>query len=244
MSLSFIVPQWPAPANIIALTTTRQGGVSEGVYKSLNLGAHVLDQEAHVQKNRELLNHALNLSKAPYWLEQVHGIQALQLPNSGSNVADASYTRQQLEVCAVLSADCLPVLVCNYQGDEVAAIHAGWKGLAGGVIESCVQQLKSSPRDLMAWLGPAISQPNFAVGEEVLDAFIKANKAHEAAFIKTGKGQYQADLYLIARQKLEALGVKAVYGGDHCVYEDQELFYSFRRDHGVTGRMASLIYFK
>jgi polyphenol oxidase len=245
VNLSFIVPEWPAPENIVALTTTRQGGVSVGPYQSFNLAAHVGDAPEHVATNRQKLITELKLPVAPYWLQQVHGTTALCLPDTDTRVADASYTEAPEQICAVLTADCLPVLLCNRQGTEVAAIHAGWKGLAAGVIEACVTRLNTPVQDLLAWLGPAISQRNFEVGRDVLAAFVTVDPAHQQAFIPATKsGNYQADLYLIARQKLAKLGISAVYGGDYCTYADKELFYSYRRDGEATGRMASLIYFK
>lgn len=244
MSLSFIVPNWPAPENVVAGTTTRNGGVSVGPYKSFNLADYVDDQPWHVQQNREHLNAMLNLPAEPVWLKQVHGIQVIDLPSEKQRVADAALTKTPKIICAVMTADCLPVLLCNQQGTEVAAIHAGWKGLAAGVVEATIAKMTSKPEDLLVWLGPAISKKNFEVGEEVFAAFVKTNQEHEAALIKTQKqGYYHADMYLIAQQKLKKLGINAIYGGEYCTYGQEDLFFSHRRDQGITGRMASLIYF-
>lgn len=244
MSLSFIVPKWPAPENVVAGTTTRRGGVSISAYKSFNLASHVNDNPEHVTQNREHLRTMLNLPTEPFWLEQVHGTDVAHLPEAQQRIADASCTETPNIICVTLTADCLPVLLCNQQGTEVAAIHAGWKGLAAGVIEATIDRMNSKPHTLMAWLGPAISQKNFEVGPEVLEIFINSHPEHQQAFIPSKtSGFYRCDLYLIARQKLKALGVTEVYGGEHCTYEEEDLFYSFRRD-GITGRMASLIYLR
>ncbi len=245
MNLSFIVPQWPAPGNIVAGVTTRKNGMSLGAYASFNLADHVLDNPLYVTQNRQQLKRLLNLPGEPHWLTQVHGTKVVLLPEEQECTADAALTRTPDTVCVALTADCLPVLICNKQGTEVAAVHAGWKGLALGVIEATMAKMHSKVQDLLVWLGPAISQQHFEVGAEVLNAFVALCPEHQGAFIAAKKaGAYQADLYLIARQKLASLGVTDIYGGDFCTYAQDDLFYSYRRDHGVTGRMASLIYFK
>ncbi len=245
MNLSFIVPQWPAPGNILAGVTTRKNGVSLGAYASFNLGDHVLDNPLNVAQNRQQLQTLLNLPKEPHWLTQVHGAEAVLLPQEQERTADAALTRTPNTVCVVMTADCLPLLICNKQGTEVAAVHAGWKGLALGVIEAAIIRMRSKPQDLLVWLGPGISQQHFEVGAEVLNTFVGLHAEHKQAFVVADKaGLYRANLYVIARQKLAILGVKDVYGGDFCTYAQEDLFYSHRRDNGVTGRMASLIYFK
>ena len=245
MSLSFIVPQWPAPGNIVAGVSTRKNGLSLGAYDSFNLGDHVLDNPRYVAQNRGQLKKLLNLPGEPHWLRQVHGTEVVLLPQEQERAADAALTRTPNTICVAMTADCLPLLICNKQGTEVAAVHAGWKGLALGVIEATIAKMQSKAQDLLVWLGPAISQQYFEVGAEVLNAFVVLNPDHQQAFVPTEKvGAYRADLYLIARQKLVAVGVKDVYGGDFCTYAQEDLFYSYRRDNGVTGRMASLVYFK
>lgn len=234
-----IVPDWPAPARVRALQTTRSGGLSAPPYDSLNLGAHVGDDPLHVAANRALL-HVL-LPGEPVWLEQVHGTQVVVAERAGSNpTADACISHQADAVCAVMSADCLPLLLCDAAATVVGAVHAGWRGLADGVIEATVRAMGVPPRTLMAWLGPAIGPQAFAVGEEVRGAFLRHDPAAAAAFTPRAD-QYLADLYLLARQRLHALGVQQVYGGAFCTYSDPERFYSYRRD-GMTGRMASLIW--
>lgn len=245
MNLSFIVPRWPAPGNIVAGVTTRKNGMSLGGYRSFNLADHVEDDAAHVAQNRQQLKNLLSLPSEPCWLTQVHGIKAVLLPEESERTADASLTRTPNTVCVAMTADCLPLLICNKQGTEVAAVHAGWKGLALGVVEATIAKIESKPQELLVWLGPAISQRHFEVGAEVVAAFVTQNAEHQQAFSASKKeGLYQADLYQIARQKLAALGVINVYGGDFCTYAEEDLFYSYRRDQGLTGRMASLIYFK
>jgi polyphenol oxidase len=244
MNLSFIVPQWPVPGNIVAGVSTRKNGVSQGAYASFNIAEHVLDNPLDVAQNREQFKKLLHLPGEPHWLTQVHGTKVVLLPQEQERVADAALTRAPNTVCVAMTADCLPLLICNKQGTEVAAVHAGWKGLALGVIEATIAKMHSKALDLLVWLGPAISQQHFEVGAEVLNTFVTLSKAHEKAFIAGDKsGVYRADLYLIARQKLAALGIAGVYGGDFCTYAQEDLFYSHRRDKGITGRMASLIYF-
>jgi len=250
MSLSdyLIVPDWPAPANVRALQTTRLGGVSIAPYASLNLGDHVGDTPFAVTRNRMLLGAVL--PGEPVWLEQVHGTavadadraacQTQACPES-SRRADACIARRHGSVCVVMTADCLPVLLCDGQGTVVAAVHAGWKGLAAGVIEATVQTMEVAPQNLMAWLGPAISQQAFEVGEDVRAAFVDADQAAAAAFIPGSSGKYFADIYALARLRLNALGITKIYGGDRCTCRESDQFFSYRRD-GVTGRMGTFIW--
>jgi hypothetical protein len=248
MSLSdcLIIPDWPAPANVRALQTTRRGGVSIAPYDSLNLGSHVGDDPLAVMRNRMLLNGLL--PSEPVWLEQVHGIDVADADRANclptacpehSRRADACIARHS--VCVVMTADCLPVLLCDIQGTVVGAVHAGWKGLAAGVIESTVRAMAVSPQNLMAWLGPAISQPAFEVGIEVRDTFVSADKAAAAAFIPGLKSKYLADIYALARLRLQALGITRIYGGDRCTYREAGQFFSYRRD-GATGRQGTFIW--
>jgi len=237
----WIVPDWPAPAHVRALTTTRKGGVSEGPYASMNPADHVGDDPAAVVQNRQRLQQQLELPGEPLWLQQVHGTTVVDATKCGpSPVADASYAQRPGVVCAVLTADCLPVLLCDRRGKCIAAVHAGWRGLVAGVIEQTIAAMSMQADELLAWLGPAISSAAYPVGEEVRAAFVAHQPGAEVAF-QPGPGCWQADLYELARQRLAACGVAAVYGGEHCTSLEREAFFSFRRD-GTTGRMASLIW--
>jgi len=247
--LELITPNWPAPDNIHAFSTTRVAGESQSVYAGLNLAQHVGDDSRTVNKNRRHLSSTLHLPNEPFWLNQVHQATALNISTQQKNIeanilpsADASFSLQANHVCAVLTADCLPVLICNSQGDKVSAIHAGWRGLAEGVIENSVAALSERPGRLMAWLGPAIGPQAFEVGEEVRDIFVEKNALAEAAFIQNKPAHYLADIYQLARLVLSSVGVKAIYGGEYCTFNDANHFYSYRRD-GTTGRQASLIWF-
>lgn len=238
----FIYPEWPAPANVHAVVTTRIGGISKNPYNTFNLATHVGDDPQTVAANRTNLREALKLPAEPLWLRQVHGVTVVDAACTKSEMeADGVYATRPGAVCAVLTADCLPVLLCDRQGTKVAALHAGWRGLAGGVIEAGVKALNVSASELLAWLGPAIGPEAFEVGEEVRDAFMAHDSAANAAFRPQGNGKYLADIYRLARRRLAALGVTAVYGGGLCTVHDRARFYSYRRD-GVTGRMATLIW--
>jgi YfiH family protein len=224
------------------ISTLRQGGVSDGRYASFNLGDHVQDQADHVTENRRLLSAAARLPSEPCWLRQVHGAAVADLDSSGTSwLADAAVTRQTRRVCAILTADCLPITLAAQSGEAVAAVHAGWRGLAGGVIESAVRALGLPGEQLQAWLGPAIGPKNFEVGAEVRAAFVAGDEAAEAAFELNPRGRFMADLGLLARQRLERLGIHRIYGGGECTYADPQRFFSHRRD-GLTGRQATLIW--
>lgn len=235
-----IVPNWPAPSNIRAFQTTRHGGVSAAPYDTLNLGEHVGDEPLTVARNRTLLNHLV--PSEPVWLVQQHGTTVV---NAGQTSClpqgDASIARHREAVCVVMTADCLPLLLCDTQGSVVGAVHAGWKSMLAGVIEATVQAMETAPQQLMAWLGPAISQEAFEVGPELRDFFVAANPQAEAAFVPGQHGKWFADLYALARLRLKALGVTQIYGGDHCTYRERDKFFSHRRD-GVTGRMGTFIW--
>jgi YfiH family protein len=239
----WIRPDWPAPAWVRACTTTRDGGVSRGPFASFNLAAHVGDVPAAVQANRARLAAVLRLPAAPRWLSQVHGTTAVDgTAVVGECAADAVYARSPGVVCAVLTADCLPVLLCDRAGTRVAAVHAGWRGLADGVLERAMDALGGPPGELLAWLGPAISGEAYEVGEEVRVQFLRqGSEAESAAFRPSAAGRWLADLYQLARLRLRARGVAAVHGGRWCTYNQPEQFFSFRRD-GITGRMATLIW--
>ena len=238
----FIFPDWPAPANVRAAVTTRTGGVGHAPYDSFNLGTHVGDDLAAVLENRAHLRTALALPAEPVWLKQVHGVAVVDASQGSVEAeADGAFAAQPGAVCVVLTADCLPVLLCNREGTKVAALHAGWRGLAGGVIEAGVKALGVPGNDLLAWLGPAIGPANFEVGAEVRAAFVQHDTQAAQAFRVAREGKYLADIYLLARQRLQRLGVEEVYGGEFCTVTDNARFFSYRRD-GVTGRMASLIW--
>lgn len=239
--LDIIVPDWPAPAHIRALCTTRGGGVSRGGFASLNLADHVGDVPEHVSENRLRLRQNLHLTSQPQWLHQTHGIEVIDLDRSHSREGDAAVTSTADMIAVVLTADCLPVLMCNTEGSEVAAAHAGWRGLLNGVLEQTVLQMHSSAVDLLVWLGPAIGPQQFEVGEEVRQAFMQHSTDNAPFFAPTHPGHYLADLYAIARLRLNKLGINHIYGGEFCTYSDTQSFYSFRRDRNC-GRQASLIY--
>lgn len=237
----WIVPDWPAPTRIRALVSTRIGGVSQAPYDSLNLGDHVGDEPAAVTTNRQRLVEAARLPAAPQYLSQRHGTRVEELPTSGPLQADACLTRKENIVCAVLTADCLPVLLCDEAGTVVAAAHAGWRGLLNGVIENTVAAMAVPSSTIHAWLGPAIGPQAFEVGPEVREAFICQCVEYEQAFRAAEQDRYLADIYTLAQLRLAALGVERICGDGLCTYNDAERFYSYRRD-GQTGRMASLIW--
>jgi YfiH family protein len=241
--LPVILPDWPAPPRVRALSTTRQGGVSRGCYASLNLGDHVGDNPSAVATNRHRLVSHFSLPAVPAWLRQVHGTVVADLRSAPPRPeADAAWTDRPRQICAILTADCLPVLLCDRGGSVVAAAHAGWRGLAAGVLAQTLARLPLPAAQFMAWLGPAISQSAFEVGSEVRAAFVDRDPGTTECFAPVGEqGKYRADLYGLARRQLQALGVPAVYGGEYCTYGDRERFYSHRRD-GACGRQASLIW--
>lgn len=244
-----IVPEWPAPARVKAAITTRRGGTSRPPYDEWNLAHHVGDDDTRVSQNRALLREALHLPQEPQWLEQIHGTSVVEAQDDGwVRTADGVFSDQPGLACAVLTADCLPVLLCNRAGTRVAALHAGWRGLAGGILAAGVARFSEPSAELMAYLGPALSLPRFEVGVEVLETFFEAarSEAHTdamAAAFQPGHRplHFQADLYALARAELTALGVSQIYGGEFCTGAQDDLFYSYRRD-GQTGRMASLIW--
>lgn len=240
-----ITPLWPAPNNVVAFNTTRKGGVSAQPYDALNLGTHVGDDVTVVVENRRLLKDIIAAPTEPFWLEQVHGTRVLRLDENSDradNQADASYTNIAGQVCAVMTADCLPVLFCNRQGTEVAAAHAGWRGLCDGVLEQTLACFDSSPEDILAWFGPAIGPTAFEVGGEVRAKFIEQDADAEQAFAEHGE-KYLADIYQLARLRLRRAGVQTISGGDLCTVNDKSRFFSYRREP-VTGRMAALIWFR
>ena len=264
----WIVPDWPAPATVRAVGTTRLGGVSTGVYASLNLGLHVGDAADSVAENRRRLCAVLDLHKQPHWLKQTHSAhvatighlknplspvavgemgrvrgsaQATQAGNLEATAADAAITQSTDEVCAIMTADCLPVLFCDRTGHTVAAAHAGWRGLVAGILEAAIAAMQTSPEEILAWLGPAIGPEAYEVGDEVRTALVRAQADAEQAFEPAHPGKWMCDLYLIASQRLRRAGIHRIYGGGFCTYTDRERFFSYRRD-GECGRMASLIW--
>ena len=243
--MTLITPDWPAPARVRAAVTTRTGGVSTGGYASLNLASHVGDDPAAVAENRARLQKLLGDAPPVQWLTQVHGCGVVDaLPDGVTREGDASLTDQPGVVCGVLTADCLPVLFCDRAGTRVAAAHAGWRGLAGGVLEATLARLAVPPGEVLAWLGPAIGPHHFEVGPEVREAFLGGPGAREAlqAAFRPGQGdRWMADIFALARARLAAVGVDAVYGGGLCTVSDAARFYSFRREP-ESGRFASLIW--
>lgn len=240
---SYIIPKWPAPLTVKAYTTTRQGGVSSPPYDSFNLAAHVGDNIDDVNLNREKLKSILTLPNDPCWLNQTHSNKAIYLTERLVNDnADAAITSKPNIVCAVLTADCLPILLCDLHGTEVAAIHAGWQGLLAGIIEETVMKMHSKPQNITAWLGPAIGSKEFVVGNDMLTQFSHAYPESIAAFTTTFDHKYLLDIYLLAKQRLAFCGIKETHGGEYCSYADHKLFFSYRRDLKTTGRMATLIW--
>ena len=234
-----ILPDWPAPPSVKSLMTTREGGASGAPWASFNLGDHVGDDPARVAGNRARLRE--RLPAEPGWLRQVHSARVVELGRDANLEADASFTREQEQVCAVLTADCLPVLFCDRAGSVVAAAHAGWRGLAGGVLEATVAAMRVDPGEILAWMGAAIGPAAFEVGDEVRGNFVGQHPEAASAFVPHAPGKWLADLYRLARIRLESAGVRAVYGGGRCTFSEKEVFFSYRRD-GVTGRMASLVW--
>jgi polyphenol oxidase len=241
--MAWVLPDWPAPPKVRALSTQRSGGASAAPFESLNLGAHVGDSAEAVGENRRRLRTAARLPAEPVWLAQQHGTNVLDLDGAHDAAAgaDASFTRRPGRVCAILTADCLPVLLASDSGAGVAAAHAGWRGLAAGVIEATVRALALPPQSLLAWLGPGIGPAHFEIGAEVREQLLHADPHAEAAFERNARGRYMADLAALARRRLERLGIARIYGGDACTYGAPGDYFSYRRD-GRTGRQATLIW--
>ncbi|WP_415899409.1 peptidoglycan editing factor PgeF [Neptuniibacter sp. QD48_11] len=241
--MQLILPDWNAPRGVKAFTTTRFDGVSGGAYKGLNLGDHVKDDPEHVKQNRQILIDELGLQRNPQWLSQVHGIDIIEAKVDGvCREADGCWSQDKGQACIVMTADCLPVLFADGDGKRVAAVHAGWRGLLDGILEQAVGGFQK-PENLHVWLGPAIGPDAFEVGQEVRDQFVAVQAQANQAFtpVEGSSGKFLADIYQLARQRLNSVGVNFVSGGEYCTYTDAERFYSYRRD-GVTGRMASLIW--
>jgi polyphenol oxidase len=280
VDLQIIAPDWPAPPGVHAAFTLRTGGVSLAPYDSLNLGARIGDSPEAVAENRRRVREALRLPAEPVWLEQVHGVQVVELGAAGKVVraagdtgaagrrgavadaavgavgdgaarrpdpagqpptGDASVAHAAGQVCAIRVADCMPVLFAARDGSAVGAAHAGWRGLAGGVLQATIAQLGVPAADLVAWMGPAIGPEHFEVGEDVRAAFTAADAGAASAFVANARGRWQCDLYALARRKLSALGVPSIHGGGWCTFAEAARFFSYRRD-GQCGRMAALIW--
>lgn len=223
--MKFIQPNWPAPASVFAYTTIKEAQLN------------------YQPRPDQALSSLLNLPSYPIWIDQKHTNVVVEATLENKNkIADASFTAKPQTVCIVLTADCLPLLICNKQGTQVAAIHAGWRGLAQGVIEQTIHAMNQPPQDLLVWLGPAIGPNKFEVGEDVFHAFVSHHAESKLAFNPHTPGKWLANLYLLAKMKLNSLGIMQIYGGDFCTYTQDNLFYSYRRDQGKTGRMASLIW--
>jgi len=234
-------PDWPAPPGVFSRMTTREGGISRPPWASLNLGDHVGDDPRHVAENRARLRR--QLPAEPFWLQQVHSANVVEA-GSGMIEADAAFSRRSGCVCSVLTADCLPVLFCDRAGSVVAAAHAGWRGLARGVLEATVTAMQVPPAEILAWMGAAIGPQAFEVGDDVRQAFVSRHAEAAIAFrpaSAAASGKWLADMYQLARIRLQHAGVSSIYGGGRCTFSEADHFYSYRRD-GVTGRMASLIW--
>ncbi|MDX1654749.1 MAG: peptidoglycan editing factor PgeF [Candidatus Competibacteraceae bacterium] len=242
MTNTLIYPCWPAPQRVRAAATTRSGGVSPEPFDSLNLGLGTGDDPARVLDNRHRLARWLELPTEPAWLDQVHGDGVVEAGECGfAPKADAAVAFGPGRVCAVMTADCLPVLLCDLAASRVAAVHAGWRGLAGGVLEATIRRLDIPPGQLLAWLGPAIGPEAFEVGDEVRRAFLEQDIGAGECFRPSPGGRWLADLYELARRRLAGMGVTRIFGGGWCTFTEGERFFSYRRD-GTTGRMASLIW--
>lgn len=241
-TLQWLHPDWPAPANVRAVCTTRLGGVSVGAYASLNLGTHVGDDPKNVAENRSRLRTSLALPADPLWMKQVHGTGVVDAATMAVDIeADGAYANRGHVVCAVLTADCLPIFICNRQGTEIGLLHAGWRGLAAGIVEAGLRRFRSPADELMAWFGPAIGALAYEVGDDVRDVFVAHDTRAAAAFTAGKPGKWYMDIYGLTRARLTACGVRSIHGGEYCTATQSDLFFSYRRD-GVTGRTASLIW--
>lgn len=241
MSDAWLRPEWPAPPHVRAFVTTRAGGVSEGEYASMNLGFSSGDDPARVRENRAIVRAAL--PSEPAYLRQTHGVDTADLDAGAGDAtgADAAFTATRERVACVLTADCLPLFLADRDGTRVAAVHAGWRGMAAGVIEGAVRALALPPASLVAWMGPAIGPDAFEVGPEVREAFVARHAEAAGAFRPHAPGKYLADLYALARLRLAACGVGSVHGGGFCTYRERERFFSYRRVR-ASGRMGAFIW--
>lgn len=245
MRIRPVEPHWPRHPRIRACVTTRDGGVSTGPYASLNLATHVGDDPARVLENRRRLKVRLGLVHEPAWLSQVHGSEVVHVDEPGSErvpTADAAWTDRAGLACAILTADCVPVLLADDEGTIVAAAHAGWRGLAAGVLENTVRRLPAAPSRLSAWLGPGIGPDAFEVGQDVYDAFVGPDPGAARAFRQGREGRFLCNLHALARRRLDAAGVSRVHGdASPCTVRDASTYFSHRRDR-TCGRMATLVW--
>lgn len=242
--MNMIKAEWEAPAHINAFITTRMGGVSQAPYDHFNLALHTGDDKAHVEKNRRLLLETFHLPSAPCWLNQTHSNKVVHVEHDNNRDADAAITTKPNQVLAIMTADCMPILICNRNDQEIAAIHAGWRGLACGIIENTIQSMQSEPNDLMAWIGPAICEACFEVGDDVKSTFINQYDFTKYAFTPAlYEKKWLGNMNLIAKLILNQLGIQKVFNSNFCTIENGDLFYSYRRE-GTTGRMASLIWIR
>ncbi len=241
-SLNVIEADWSAPPSVRALTSTRLGGVSEAPFDSLNVGDHVNDASGDVKRNRKRLKKALNLPSDPIWLKQVHGTRVAEVARDTSGTipqADAAVTRDRDCVLAVMTADCLPVVLSSPQHQVVAAVHGGWRGLANDILQNAIIAMDCPPSSVYAWLGPAIGPDKFEVGDDVFNAFVAKDWQMAECFKARENQKFMADIYAIARRSLSTLGVEHISGGTHCTYSESNTFYSYRRE-SKTGRMVTL----
>jgi len=245
-----IIPDWPAPIQVRAVSTGRNYGWSEGSFSSFNIGNHVGDKPNAVASNRASLVKTLDFTDQPCWLNQVHSTSVVNLDSHYSQrqketrllpTADGAVSSKSNRVCVVMTADCLPVLFCDTAGSRVGIAHAGWKGLASGILPAVIASMGVDPKNLMAWLGPAISQAAYEVGNEVREAFVNSDPDAAVCFAENKSGRWQADLYGLAKRSLQDAGLKAIYGGDFCTYTESDRFFSYRRTN-PCGRMATLIW--
>jgi YfiH family protein len=242
-NIELIRPDWRVSTRVNACVTTRVGGYSSAPYDSLNVGNHVDDDPESVQHNRKRLSRILGLPSEPKWLNQVHGKTVLNAAQiQFGDQADASFSHESGVVCVVMTADCLPVFFSNVEGREVAVAHAGWRGLCSGVLEATIDAMQAPPSRIVAWLGPAIGPECFEVGDDVRSAFQQTDSAATQAFRSSSNGKWLADIYTLARLRLERVGIKKLFGGGLCTFQDGRRFYSYRRDGPQSGRMASLIW--
>ncbi|MCL5260907.1 MAG: peptidoglycan editing factor PgeF [Gammaproteobacteria bacterium] len=240
----YLKPNWPAAKNVHSFTTLRHNGYSKAPFAAFNLGFNTEDDPAHVAKNRALLQSELNLKHEPFWLEQKHSnlvVLATSENLSKPICADAAFTTKPNLACVILTADCIPILLCDKEATIVAAAHAGWRGIASGIIENTIASMQVASSKILAWLGPAIGPEKFVVNSDMREQFVKQNPNAACAF-KEYQDRWLADIYTLAKQRLTACGVTAIYGGNRCTYSEPELFFSYRRDQGKTGRNASLIW--
>ncbi|MDR1012406.1 MAG: peptidoglycan editing factor PgeF [Coxiellaceae bacterium] len=242
--MHYINPNWPAPKNVTACSTTRSGGISKPPYNSFNFSLSTGDNSQNVLANRKKLFKELKLSQEPFWLNQKHTNTVISIERNIQSlpvIADASFTTKVGQVCVIMTADCVPILICDIQGKIVAAIHAGWRGIVEGIITNTIKNMNINPSQLIAWLGPAIGPRAFKVTQEIYDIFTAQIPNNRLAFAKCENG-YLVNIYSLATNQLKHDGVTKIYGGEYCTFTQKNLFYSYRRDGEKSGRMASLIW--